>query len=314
MTDVFRQQFSQFASNGVIDRNEYLQLRQSAQLTRQQNANSLDAQTAEQLMTFLDKQQDTVNINYTLRSPNQAVLFQFKFSPHYSESDTIAGNTTLEQLANVSQSDLLDSTNDDDNRCGAASTLNAFLLMGGQLNDAVRMLGLPNSQSQMTYENIHLAQEKLYDIANTNGEAGLTSGYTYQYGADNKIVNARSTNEIVKAADTLGLKIQPLMGETRDTLNQREKAVKEFWALRPTGVLQVGVYLDQTTGTMKPLSQDGIQQNHFVLITRHNGHYIMLNSGVLNNGDGSARRVLSQTEMQDFVYRSSGSVNGISRY
>ncbi len=192
--------------------------------------------------------------------------------------------------------------------------LNAFLLMGGQFNDATRMLGMPYTQSSMSYENIHMAQEKLYDTANTNGEAGLTSGYTYQYGSDNKIVNARNTNEIVKAADTLGLKIQPLMGETRDTLNLREKSVNEFWASRPNGVLQVGVHLDQNTGEMTPLAKSGFQQNHFVIVTRQNGQYVMLNSGVVSNGNGSARRALSNAELQDYVYRSSGTVNGLSRY
>ena len=84
----------------------------------------------------------------------------------------------VEAIANISQNDKLSSTFNDNNRCGAASMINAYLLLGGSFADAA---GKFNLEKDFTYKNVHLLQEKLYEYANSDNKAGLVSSYRYFY-------------------------------------------------------------------------------------------------------------------------------------
>lgn len=312
MTEVFRTAFVQATQDRVVDRNDLQRLRQTAASVEAAEPDSEDAQAARQVIQYLDQQHDTSDISYGLQSSQHDPLqVDFTITPTYSESDTVAGATAREQVANLSQSDTLTATNDDMNRCGAASMLNAYLLMGGSFNTAATQVGLPENERSMTYANVHKAQERLYDHANNNGEAGLTSGYSSRMQGD-QILSATSSGEMTRAAQKLGVSMQPLLGNTPATLSQRQTAADAFWQSHPTGVMQVGVNLDQNTGNVTAPASAG-DQNHYVLIQREGDHYVMTNSGVLNNGDGSASRQLSQEEYESFVNTNPGSVNGLYR-
>ncbi|MBF2052881.1 MAG: hypothetical protein IGS03_05365 [Candidatus Sericytochromatia bacterium] len=199
----------------------------------------------------------------------------------------------------------------DDSRCGAASLLNAWLLLGGRFEDAAGRLGLSVSQRSLTYQNIHLAQDALYRHSNTNDRDGLTLGLSYTH-RQGQILSVTLDNEIQDAIQLLGLKAQPLSGETVDGFNQRRASVGRFIARNPFGVLLTGIHLDTRSGALKAVS-DQYPMNHFVVIHRQGGAFYLVDTGASDNGMGNSRRQLSSDEVERFVYNTPAHVIGLTR-
>ncbi len=313
MTEVFRQSFVQATQDHLLDRSELKRLQKTAAQVQNESPTSEDANTAQQVMDYLNQQQSTADISYSLASSKHPPLqVEFSFTPTYTESESVAGSSASEQVSNLSQTDSLSETNDDGNRCGAASMLSAHLLLGGSFSSAAEKLGMPAQQRSMTYQNVHLAQEKLYDRVNTDQESGLSSGFRLSATPEGNILSSRASGEMVSAAQLLGVKLQPLLGDSTESLSERSSAVNSFWQTHPNAVLQVGSTLDENTGELSPPASPA-EQNHYVLIQRDGNNFILTNSGVLNNGDGSASRRLTAEEYNRFVNFNPGSVNGLWR-
>ena len=96
------------------------------------------------------------------------------------ETDTLSSVSALARVSYLTQLDLLDDTRSDEARCGAAASLNAYLLLGGDLDVVARLLGLPLDH---TIGTAHRVQDQLYRHADVDGVAGLI-------GSTKPIVNA----------------------------------------------------------------------------------------------------------------------------
>lgn len=308
----FRQHLIELARDRVVDRLEFKKLASTARGVQSADPDSDDAVLAADVMQFLEEQKEAVELTYRLPSmgTERERELTFTFVPTYSESDPVAGRNAREIVANISQADTLEDTHNDDNRCGTATLISSYLLLGGTFETVSKLIGLPAHQRQLSYENIHRAQEELYLFADTNDEEGITAGFTYGVAPNGKIVEIAPTDEMKRAADKIKLKLYPILGETDKTKYQREKALQLFWSKYPQAVLQVGVYLDESTGTVvaPTASRD---QNHFVVVFRDRGKLYLINTGVLNNGDGSALKEMTDKEIRTMLYTSDGTLNGI---
>ncbi len=315
MTEIFRQTLINLTADRVLDRRELTDLRKAAESTQKEAPGSADAQIAEQTLRFLESHKSENSLRMELPEGSARRNLEFLFTPAYAETDLVPGSTAREQVAYLSQSDSLSETTHDGNRCGAATLLSAHLLMGGSFNEAAQRLGLPSDQRSFTYGNAHRAQEKLYQVANSDSNPALNAAYSYGVErGTGKIVSAVSDGEIAVGAAALKMGIQPLLGSHQSTLNQRREQVDSFWREHPQGVLQVGVNLNTQTGVLSPPdANSGSAQNHFVVVYRHQGQYVMLDSGQRSNGTTAAAKPLSAAEYSRFVNTSTGTVNGLWR-
>ncbi len=311
MGNIFRKELIQASSDGVLDKREWQGLKKTAETVKAEQSSSDDAHLTKQVVPFLDSVQVQTQIGYTLNGPEKTQL-QFNFSPHYSESELVPGRTPREQVNYIAQRDHLPETNDESNRCGAASMLNAFLLMGGSFSEAASRLGLPASQREMTFGNVHRAQEALYDFASGGSEQGLSVELLKTY-SNGQLQSVELQGDIVKAAQKMGLKATALHGKTSDTFDQREEAVKNLFYRNPSAVLLVGVNLNQHSGTLSSPAENQ-PENHFVTVFRDQGKFYVADTGASDNGKGNAVRELSRDQVTSFVYQSPGSVLGISRW
>lgn len=298
----FRSTLIQLSQDGVIDRLDLTRLKQTAAQARK---GSDDAWTAKQVLGFLDKYREATHIRYGI--PGQTL--EFEFTPAYAESDLIPGESTLEKLKNVSQSDTLSETDDDHQRCGAASLINAWLLLNGSFEEVNQKLGL--ERSELTYGNLHRAQESLFDKSNSDGQGGLRSSYSYSYSGD-AVHNVTLGGEAAEAIRVLGLKAEPLTGKTVSGFDFRKESVTSFWQKQPQGILLTGVYLDTDSGELQSPDQEH-PQNHFVTIFKEGSSYYLLDTGASDNGLGNSLHELSAQQLEGFVYQSSGHVIGLSR-
>lgn len=314
MTEIFRPTLVNLTQDRVLDRQDLAKLRQAADTARQSAPGSPDAQVADQTLRFLDSQKSEINLRMQVPEGAAQRTLEFVYTPAYSESDPVPGYNPREQVANLSQADNLSETTSDSDRCGAASLLSAHLLLGGSFSEAAQRLGLPYDQRSFTFGNAHRAQHKLYQLANTDGTPGLNSAYSY--GAERgtgRIVSTTGDGEIAQAASALNMATQPLLGSTTATIHQRHNQVSDFWSAHPQGVLQVGVTLDTQTGNVRPPTDQPGDQNHYVLVYRHQGQYVMVDSGQRSNGTGTAAKPLSQADYARFVLSNPGSVTGLWR-
>lgn len=311
MGNIFRKELIQASNDGVLDKREWQALKKTAETVKAEQSKSDDAQLASQVVPFLDSFQSQTRIGYTLNGPEKTKL-QFTFAPHYSESELVPGRTPREQVNYIAQRDNLPETNDESNRCGAASMLNAFLLLGGSFSEAASRLGLPSDQREMTFGNVHRAQEALYDFASGGSNQGLSVELLKTH-LNGQLQSVELQGDIVKAAQKMGLKATALHGKTSDTFDQREEAVKNLFYRNPSAVLLVGVNLNQHSGTLSSPAENQ-PENHFVTVFRDQGKFYVADTGASDNGKGNAVRELSAEQIKAFVYQSSGSVLGISRW
>lgn len=319
MSDVsFRQSFINYTKDGVLDKSEIDALKKKAEEVKTADPGSADAQIAEGVIKDLDKYDSSTKMTYTLSSQDSSppVTLKFELTPTYSEKDKVKGKTMEEAISNISQGDSIAATKSDSDRCGAATMLNIAMRTLAAQNPGkspaeifamvAEKVGVPKD---FTYENVHKAQDKLYTAANTDKKAGITAGYSYKYDASGKITSATATGEVKALADKLGLKLQPLLGPTKDNLDDKKAAVDKFFANNPNGSIMVGVNLDTNTGKISPLSSAD-DQNHFVEIYKKDGKYYMKDTGATTNGKGEKDK---EIDINTFVYNNPGTTMGVTR-
>jgi hypothetical protein len=231
----------------------------------------------------------------------------FIFNNNYNENKIIPGNNMYEIVSNISQNDYLNTTVNDDNRCGAASLLNAYLIMGGKFENFSEKF---NIDKALTYKNIHLVQEKLYNFANIDGKVGLISSFQYFFNDQGKITRAASMGEVVSAAGKLDMNIVPLIGSSVKSLNQKKDAIEGFLNNNPGSVLHVSVFLNTKTGEIS--GSKAPEKNHYILAFRKNGKYFTADTGQLFNDQGKNIRELSQSETEDLIFNNGGIISGLT--
>lgn len=303
----FTKKFIEFASEGYLDKNKFQYLKELANSNKIQNR---DRDAARQTIKNLSKFTERIRLQYTIEDINnkKTTKLDFVFTPTYSENEKISGKNVYEMISNISQKDNLSETKADDDRCGTASLLNAYLIMGGNFEKLTKEFGLKNI---ITYKNIHLLQEKLYNIANIDKKSGIYSGFKYKTFFNGYITDIRPSGEIVFASDKIGIEVMPLIGKTLDTIDEKKEAIEDFFQKKTNGVLQVGVYLELKNGKLlKPTPNQ--EQNHFITVFKLNNDYYLSDTSPVNNGDGKNIRKLTKQELSDLLYNTSGIINGLS--
>lgn len=300
----FKDKFIELTSNdGVLDKKELNTLRNLAK-----DPQIDDKSFADKVLQDLDNFQSSTKVNYSIKSANKVSKeLNFVFTPTYTETEKIPARTRMEIVSNISQSDTLEETKNDDSRCVAGALLNSFLLQDGDFSTLAKKL---NVEKELTFKNIHLAQENLYLYADRDG-GGLSSGINYNYEQDSgKITNVTVKGEVVTAAKKLGLEIIPLIGDNIENIDQRKEQVDNFFKNYPKGTLQLGVYLDNTTGELSSVNGNS-SSNHSVTIFKQNNEFYLADTGQINNGDGNNVMKLNNEQVNAFVYTSSSTVNGL---
>lgn len=299
---------TQYINDKVLDSREYKALTDLHRARRLQGA---DARLADHFMGFMQKQKQFIRINYSYYRARQRVNIAFSFSPTYAEDNLITGSTYRDVLGKISQNDLIPETINDSNRCGAASLLSAHFLLYGNFNEAFKRLNM--GTPPLSYRSIHIAQERLYNYANTDKEPGLVTLFRYEYFSDGRIENPRSEGEVKRAAELMGIRNTPLVGPNKDRIFDRKDAVNAFWSTNPRAPLLVGVHLDTKTGVVYPPNDRNRIQNHFVVVFQEDGQYWLANSGVLDNGSNTALYVLNARNFEAFVLRTTGTLEALTR-
>lgn len=305
----FSHSLIQLTSDGVLDRNEYRQLKYESSQTA--TLSDEERQLSRHFLSFISKHKQFVRISYRFyrEGQSQPISLNFYFAPNYTEEEQIPGESWAEVLSHISQNDTLEETREDRFRCGAAALLSARFLLSQDFASGFQRLNLNLQMARPTYREVHLAQEALYRYANTDGNPGLVSAIRYAIYSDGRVANPVSEGEIQRGADLLGLKLLPLIGSTRTTLYQRKEAVQRFWRQYPQGVLLVGVYLNEKSGEITPPNPQNIQ-NHFILIFRQKNEVYLVNSGVADNGGGKALKLLNSQEQERFIYQTTATLQG----
>ncbi|MBC7473189.1 MAG: hypothetical protein H7263_02770 [Candidatus Sericytochromatia bacterium] len=300
----FRGKFIELATNdGVLDKIEYQYLKKLAQ-----DPSLHDAAFAEDTLKNLSKYSDRIKLEYTLQVDGTSEqTINFTFTPSYSESEKISGKNAIEIISNISQKDNFNETSSDNDRCAAASMINAYLLMNGNF---AKLAGKYNIGKELTYKNIHLLQDKIYRLANTDGTPGIYSGYKYKSYSDGNIFDIKPNGEIIKVGETVGIKLIPLLGNNTATIHNRKKEVNNFFSQHPYGVIQVGVKLDLKNGDIRAPRLDS-DQNHVIIIFKRNKKIYMADTSSINNGMGKNVRLLSESQLGYLVYNTSAIVLGL---
>lgn len=266
---------------------------------------------AQNLLQLLGNYPSLVRLSFHYTFAHRRSYVSFLFSPTYAEEETIVGVNPAQVLARISQQDILPETKGDDFRCGAAALLAAHYLLYRNWDAALSLVGV--NSGPLTYKRMHLAQEALYQMANSDGIPGLNQRVVYQTLANGEIRVYSNEGEIVTAGQKLRLKITPLNPSVQEKPREKSRAILDFWTLHPQASLLLGVYLDPETGEVSQPNESNKVQNHFVLIFLQNQHIWMYNSGVLNNGLYTATHPLSVQEVEQLILQSKGMINLIER-
>lgn len=301
----FRNRFIEAAKDQIIDKTELSELNELAK-----NPKLADKSLAKYVTADLNRFKDTTNLTYTINDPmGKTQQLKFTFTPAYSENELIPGKNMMEIISNITQGDTLNETTSDNSRCAAGSLLNAYLLMGGTFDSVAEKFGV---EKQLTYKNVHLVQDKIYTMSNKDSNPGLTMGATYSYmHGSGKIVDPKYDGELGESSKKIGIDIKPIFGETIKTINDRSKTVAEFMKNNPNSVLQVGVYMDVSTGDLfSPTEQKA--SNHSVIIFKRDDKFYMADTGSLSNGTGKSLREITKEHFAGFVEYSTGTVHGLT--
>lgn len=303
---LFETAFRHAIRDKALDRQEFAGLIERAQKI----TNPEDIHLANGLFEILTQYQGLVHLSFRYTYRQQKKDAAFLFSPTYSEDDPLKAKNAAEFLGKIAQQDLMPDTLGDNFRCGAASLLAGHYILYGNLSKAFRQLKLTG---EVTYRQMHWAQEKLYRLANIDGEDGLTQRLVYKILNDGRIKILEHEGEIETAARKIGLQIVPLKITVQEELLDRQRVILDLWRRQPRIPLLVGVYLDPDTGDVFPPDEIKRVQNHFVLVFRDSPQVWMYNSGVVDNGQQRAIRQLNTQELRDFVMKTKGSVNALLR-
>jgi len=303
----FREKFIEISQkDGDIDKLDLKYLKSIA------NDDTLsDTEFAKDTIKNLSKYKKRIKLEYNLFNPNnhQHQIIYFTLTPTYSEFEKIAGKNIKEIISNISQRDNLKETVGDGDRCASASMINSYLLLGGNFSFLAKKF---NVGSELTYRNVHLLQEKLYNYGNLDKSPGIYSGYKYSSYSDGNIFNIRPSGEITILAQGAGIKVTPIIGDTKQNINSRKNQVLKFFKNNPISTIQSGVYLDIQTGDiLKPRNES--EQNHVITIFKYNNDIYFSDSGNVDNGDFNNARKMSNYELNELVYNTPGIVMGLTR-
>ncbi|MGV3524504.1 MAG: hypothetical protein ACO1RX_09775 [Candidatus Sericytochromatia bacterium] len=304
----FDQALSTYTADGALDGREYALLRQ---IPQQGVLPAEDRSLAGHFLDFAAKHTAFVQMTYSYHRGRQRRTLQFAFAPTYAEDSLITGSSPREVLGKISQNDILPETQNDRYRCGAAALLGAHYLLYGSFDAAFARLGIQTSG--VSYRAMHLAQDQLYTLVNSDRQPGLVSMFRYTIYGDGRVGNPVSDGEILHGATLLGLKLHPLIGETKVRFYQRQKTVQSFWKMYPDAALLLGVHLDEKNGTIYAPSEPRYPQNHFVLAFREGKQIWLANSGVLNNGTGQALVKMTPQQVDTFIYNTTGTLEAVTR-
>lgn len=308
MGNLFIQRLQQVTQDSVLDRSEYQALQTYQQTLVKEK--TPDTYIGDHVLNSLSRYQNRTSMSFRL--PDRPDAIRFDFTPAYSEGDLLTGALIEDKMGNVSQKDNLPQTDDDSNRCAASAVLTAFLISGGGFADALKALGMSQAPV-LNYENIHLAQEKIYDLSNSDNREGLSLSASYRHQVQSgKIVSASAEGEVVNAAKLLGLEVKAILGDTLNTRYQRKPQIDSFFARNPRGSLLVSVHLDTQSGAVLP-TDDTHAVNHAVIVYKRQGNYYLLDSGGSYNGMGNSRKALSPSEMSALTFTSTGTIFGLIR-
>lgn len=304
----FEAGFRKAIADQALDRREYEKLHELAT----QVAEPEEIYLAQGVLERLSQYQSMIQLrfNYSYRQKMQQV--NFLFSPIYAEDEVLTGRSPYELLGKLAQQDLLAETRADGFRCGAAAVLAGHYMLYGNFNRALQKLGV--SSRSLTYRSLHLAQEKLYQVSNRDGQDGLSQRLQYRVFPDGKVSIVQHDGEVVEAARHIGISIVPLKISIYEELLDRQRVILNLWRSQPKIPLLVGVYLDAKTGKIYPPNEQGLTQNHFVLVFRLGREVWMYNSGVSDNGLQAAITPLDSDEIRAYVMQTEGSVNALYRY
>lgn len=224
----------------------------------------------------------------------------FAPSPSYREAALLSDESALAMARGVSQLDLLDDTDDDAARCSCAAAIHAYLLLGGDWLAATRAQGL---STVPTHESMHRLQERLYELADVDGEPGVFGGCRPLFDEAGRVVGwqRKDGDEVHRVFAELGLDAWPLYGPTAANLFDREAAVHAYFAAHPGGALIAGVDEDMATGASRPVAP-GTFADHYVVVTRRDGRWLRLDSWAPLGAD--TLHTMDAEEVRSLVFQS----------
>ncbi|WP_396624542.1 S9 family peptidase [Luteitalea sp.] len=226
------------------------------------------------------------------------------------ETDTLSTSSPLARVAYLTQLDRLDDTRSDDARCGAAASLNAFVLLGGSIDTVARLFGLPPDHTIAT---AHRVQERLYLHADVDGVAGAIGSTKPVTDASGAIVSSRrsASDEFHRMLDVLGLDAEPLFGVTLATVAERDRAVHEYLRRNAHAVFIVGADADLGKGARPSRAPTAGSANHYIVVARVDGAWQKVDSWY-RPGQRTVSR-LTEAEVRGFLHRTPVTPWGITR-
>ncbi|MFN8674566.1 MAG: hypothetical protein U0457_21100 [Candidatus Sericytochromatia bacterium] len=227
-------------------------------------------------------------INKPLLNSSNQLVFVPKLATYYIDDMLVHGSTTNEKLSNISQLDRLSETTADTTRCGAGALIDTLIMLKGESSfpSLITTLGLTNSE--LTYKNIHLAQEALIKSVNAQ-----TTGMTVDL-----VGNSITGGSAITAANKIGLKFGTSF-ISKDTKGSYQTNMGTFFDTNPKGVLYTSSNIDNTG---KVSFSSSLANNHWVIISRRNGIYYVTHTGV-GNGKGKSDYAISSTDLST-LYKS----------
>ena len=303
----FREKFIQLSQkDGDIDKNDLKYLKNLA------SGDAIsDPEFAHDTIKNLFKYKKRIKLEYTIFEPSthQERILNFSLTPTYTEFEKISGKNIRAIVANISQRDNLKETISDGDRCAAASMLNSYLLLGGNFSLLAKKF---NVGTDLTYKNVHLLQEKIYNFGNTDKSPGIYSGFKYTSYQNGDIFNIRPSGEITTIAQAANIKVTPLLGKNLSNMHNRKNQVNNFFKSNPISTIQSGVYLDLSSGDIsKPKNQDA--QNHVITIFKVSKDFYYSDTGNVDNGDGNNVKKMTNSELDQLLYNTPGIVMGLTR-
>lgn len=304
----FQNAFSHFVEDGVVNKTELNKLKELAKAPDIKD-DIHNRKIVDIMMEILDTNQTSPLISRAVDpKTKKPQLVKFDFTPNYNEEDKIEGTTPSEIVSNITQNDGLKETKNDGNRCAPSSLLNAYLLMGGKFEDMAKKFEVG---TDLTYKNVHLLQEKLYNVGNTNSKAGFSSEISDDF------INPKAEGELPRLAEKMGMKVKPLTGYSLNKFNfieldistQRKGSVDKFFKANPTGVISILVKANDSGELRQPSRYTG---NHAVVVFKKDNDFYLADTGGLINADKKSVKKLSEQEVNDFVYTNEASVLGLS--
>jgi len=300
----FEQAFRHLVQDQALDAHDFLFLQRLASQPGQSSENQA---LAEHLLGFLKQHKSFVQITYRYYLQDELKEVRFAFAPTYAENQELSESTGFYLLGQIAQRDILNETVADAYRCSAAAILAGYYLLNGSFRGALNKLNL--GKEPLTYRTLHLAQEFLYQRFEKDGIPGMSEEIRYQVNKQGQVKIIDHGGEVKEAAAFLGLALVPLKITERHDLLDRQAVILKLWQESPQVPLLVGVYLDQKSGDILPPDEKERIQNHSVLVFRRAPHVWLYNSGVSNNGNGSALRSLDAEAVRRFVTQTAGTVN-----